>query len=131
MSQPLLRLLFLHKGFNEIARTTMALLTASEVSSLLAALRIRPSSYFQKFLHPLRDVDPTLQTFEPWLRDKCQILIIGTDSLRLRDRILRPDNLLRKERPDPEPGSTERLDRGNLSRLSDKRRKSVPFAAPL
>lgn len=100
ISQPLkrLRLLFLHRGFDEIARTTMALLTASDVASLLAALRIKPSSYLQeKFLHPLRDVDHTLQTIEPWFRDKCQILIIGPDSVRLRDRILRPDIYFKKK----------------------------------
>ncbi|KAL2823745.1 hypothetical protein BJY01DRAFT_230616 [Aspergillus pseudoustus] len=100
ISSPMERwsLLFSHAEYDEIARTTMALLTASDVASLLAALGIKPSPYVQQeFLNPLRDVDHTLRTFEPWFRDKCQILMLGPDSLRLTARILRPDSYFKKK----------------------------------
>ncbi|OJZ80358.1 hypothetical protein ASPFODRAFT_53514 [Aspergillus luchuensis CBS 106.47] len=66
----------------------MGYLSASDVAALYAALEIQPSETVRKhYLHPLRDVDPTMQIFQSWLRVDCQIFIIGPDTLLLKERI--------------------------------------------
>ncbi|KAJ6003869.1 hypothetical protein N7540_013151 [Penicillium herquei] len=77
----------------------MAHLTASDVGALLASLRIEPSRHIaETFLEPLRDIDQTLQLFEPWFNDDCRILIIGPDTIRLNERIFRA-SAYHKEQP--------------------------------
>ncbi|KAJ6066218.1 hypothetical protein N7499_002905 [Penicillium canescens] len=68
-------------------------LTASDVGALLASLRITPPQHIkERFLQPLRDFDHTMRLFEPWFHDKCQILIIGPDTVRLSDRIFKSED---------------------------------------
>ncbi|KAL2810592.1 hypothetical protein BJX63DRAFT_444545 [Aspergillus granulosus] len=56
------------------------------------ALKIKPSeSVRRRYLHPLRDVDPTMRIFQSWFRDDCQILMIGPDTLLLKERIRNPE----------------------------------------
>ncbi|KAJ6118762.1 hypothetical protein N7471_013382 [Penicillium samsonianum] len=86
-------LLFHHAGYYEIARSTMEQLTASDVGALLASLRITPAQDT-----PLRDFDHTMRLFEPWFQDKCQILIIGPDTIRLSDRIFKADKYYKGKR---------------------------------
>ncbi|KAH1312000.1 hypothetical protein KXW44_005073 [Aspergillus fumigatus] len=70
----------------------MDALSASSVAALHAAFKIKPSNLVhEKYLHPLRDVDPTMRLFQPWQCDKCQILMVGPDTSQLRERILNPE----------------------------------------
>ena len=86
-------------GYYEIACTVMAHLTASDAGALLASLRIKPSPHMaETFLQPLRDFDHTLQSFQPWFSDKCHILIIGPDTIRLMERIFRADAYYKEDR---------------------------------
>ena len=88
-----LRTILTHDGYYEIACALMALMSASDVSALFAALHLRPSTVIrQNFLHPLRDIDHTMQAFKSWMQDRCQILIIGPDSRALVERILDPND---------------------------------------
>ncbi|KAL2825803.1 hypothetical protein BDW59DRAFT_161469 [Aspergillus cavernicola] len=67
-------------------------LSASNVAALHAALKIKPSESVRRhYLHPLRDVDPTMRLFQSWFRDDCQILMIGPDTLLLKERIRNPE----------------------------------------
>jgi hypothetical protein len=78
----------------------MEQLTASDVGALLASLRITPAQHtVETFLQPLRDFDPTMRQFESWFQDKCQILIIGPDTIRLSDRIFNADEYYKRKRP--------------------------------
>ncbi|KAJ5268515.1 hypothetical protein N7524_005974 [Penicillium chrysogenum] len=78
----------------------MEQLTASDVGALLASLRITPAQHtVETFLQPLRDFDPTMRQFESWFQDKCQILIIGPDTIRLSDRIFNADEYYKGKRP--------------------------------
>ncbi|KAJ5471263.1 hypothetical protein N7530_008620 [Penicillium desertorum] len=78
----------------------MEQLTASDVGALLASLRITPAQHtVETFLQPLRDFDPTMRQFESWFQDKCQILIIGPDTIRLSDRIFKADKYYKEMRP--------------------------------
>jgi hypothetical protein len=55
-----------HEGYHEIAELIMGYLSASNVAALHAALEIKPSESVRRhYLHPLRDVDPTMQIFQP------------------------------------------------------------------
>ncbi|CDM36529.1 unnamed protein product [Penicillium roqueforti FM164] len=93
-------LLFRHEGYYEIACSIMEQLTASDVGALLASLRITPAQHtVETFLQPLRDFDPTMRQFESWFQDKCQILIIGPDTIRLSDRIFNADEYYKGKRP--------------------------------
>ncbi|KAL6228743.1 hypothetical protein BDW75DRAFT_235683 [Aspergillus navahoensis] len=88
----ILRKIFIHKGYYGIARAIMTHSTASATAALLAALRVHLSSALEDiFLHPLRDVDHTMQLFESWPCEEYQILIVGPDSGRLQSRIKRPE----------------------------------------
>ncbi|KAL4861324.1 hypothetical protein BDV12DRAFT_191158 [Aspergillus spectabilis] len=70
----------------------MGYMSASNVAALHAALKIKPSeSVRRRYLHPLREVDPTLRIFQSWFRDDCQILMIGPDTLLLKERIRNPE----------------------------------------
>ncbi|GIJ91862.1 hypothetical protein Asppvi_010837 [Aspergillus pseudoviridinutans] len=70
----------------------MDALSASSVAALHAAFKIKPSALvYRNYLHPLRDVDPTMRLFQPWQCDKCQIFMIGPDTSQLRERILNPE----------------------------------------
>ncbi|KAL6228629.1 hypothetical protein BDW75DRAFT_251175 [Aspergillus navahoensis] len=70
----------------------MGYMSASNVAALHAALKIKPSeSVRRRYLHPLRDVDPTMRIFQSWSRDDCQILMIGPDTLLLKERIRNPE----------------------------------------
>lgn len=87
-----LQTILTNNGYYEITSTLMAQLSASDVSALFAAIKASPStSVCERFLHPLRDMDLTMRKFEPWLRDRCQIMIIGPDSRLLVQRIVDPD----------------------------------------
>ncbi|KAJ5162786.1 uncharacterized protein N7500_004616 [Penicillium coprophilum] len=67
-------------------------LTASDIGALLASIRITPTQRIkEKFLQPLRDLDHTMQRFEPWFHDKCQVLIIGPDTVQLNARIFKAE----------------------------------------
>ncbi|KAF4768199.1 hypothetical protein HAV15_002967 [Penicillium sp. str.  len=93
-------LLFRHEGYYEIACSIMEQLTASDVGALLASLRITPAQHIvETFLQPLRDFDHTMRRFEPWFQDKCQILIIGPDTLQLSDRIFKADKYYKGKLP--------------------------------
>ncbi|OQD78000.1 hypothetical protein PENANT_c101G08322, partial [Penicillium antarcticum] len=48
---------------------------------------------------PLRDFDHTMRLFEPWFHDKCQILIIGPDTVRLSDRIFEAEKYYKGKHP--------------------------------
>lgn len=86
-----LRTLFTNEGYYELAEAIMVYLSASDVAALHAALKIKPSeSVCKRYLHPLRDVDPTMRIFQSWFRDDCQILMIGPDTLLLKERIRNP-----------------------------------------
>ncbi|KAJ5971834.1 uncharacterized protein N7479_001752 [Penicillium vulpinum] len=92
-------LLFYHAGYYEIACSIMGQLTASDVGALLASLRITLSQHtVETFLQPLRDFDYTMRQFEPWFEEKCQILIIGPDTIRLSDRIFKADKYYKEKR---------------------------------
>ena len=92
-------LLFRHEGYYEIACSIMEQLTASDVGALLASLHITPAQHIvETFLQPLRDFDPTMRQFESWFQDKCQILIIGPDTIRLSDRIFKADEYYKEKR---------------------------------
>ncbi|KAE8132147.1 hypothetical protein BDV38DRAFT_287996 [Aspergillus pseudotamarii] len=84
-----------HEGYYEIAQLLMTALSASDVSSLLVALQVQSSTSlcqrYRRFLHPLRDIDPTMRAFDPWIRDKCQILLLGPDCKLLMQRIMDPE----------------------------------------
>ncbi|PYH28197.1 uncharacterized protein BO87DRAFT_453150 [Aspergillus neoniger CBS 115656] len=70
----------------------MGYLSASGVAALHAALELQPSESVRRhFLHPLRDVDPTMQIFQSWFRDDCYIFMIGPDTLLLKERIQNPE----------------------------------------
>ena len=93
-------LFFYHEGYYEIACTIMDQLTASDIGALLASLRITPTQHTaERFLQPLRDFDHTLRLFEPWFHEKCQILIIGPDTIRLSDRSFKADEYYKGKRP--------------------------------
>ncbi|GMG38408.1 unnamed protein product [Aspergillus oryzae] len=87
--------IFTHEGYYEIAQFLMTALSASDVSSLLVALQIQSSTSlyqrYRRFLHPLRDIDPSMRAFDPWIRDKCQILLLGPDCRLLMQRIMDPE----------------------------------------
>ena len=92
-------LLFRHEGYYGIACSIMEQLTASDVGALLASLQITPAQHIvETFLQPLRDFDPTMRQFEPWFQDKCQILIIGPDTIRLSERIFKADEYYKEKR---------------------------------
>lgn len=87
-----LRTMLTNQGYYELAETIMGYMSASDVAALHAALKIKPSeSVRRRYLHPLRDVDPTMRIFQSWLRDDCQILMIGPDTLLLKERIRNPE----------------------------------------
>ncbi|CAG8141093.1 unnamed protein product [Penicillium salamii] len=91
-------LFFRHEGYYEIACSIMEQLTASDVGALLASLQTTPTQHIvETFLQPLRDFDPTMRQFESWFQDKCQILIIGPDTIRLSDRIFKADEYYKKK----------------------------------
>lgn len=84
--------LLTHKWYYEISEPVMGYLSASNLAALHAALRIKPSESARRhYLHPLRDVDPTMQIFQSWFRDDCQMLMIGPDALLLKERIQNPE----------------------------------------
>ena len=86
-----LRAMLTHEGYHEIAELIMGYLPASSVVALHAALKIKATKSVRRhYLHPLRDVDPTTQIFQPWIRDDCQILMIGPDNVLLKERIQNP-----------------------------------------
>lgn len=92
MAESWLRTILTHEGYNGVATTIMDALSASSVAALHAAFKIKPSNLVhEKYLHPLRDVDPTMRLFQPWQCDKCQILMVGPDTSQLRERILNPE----------------------------------------
>jgi len=98
LSSRRLREILTHEGFYEISCLLVVALSASDV----AALRIRHMAWFwQRFVHPLRDIDPTMRAFDPWIRDKCQILLLGPDSRLLSEQILDPDAYYTKRGRDP------------------------------
>ncbi|KAE8130866.1 hypothetical protein BDV38DRAFT_289232 [Aspergillus pseudotamarii] len=84
-----------HEGYYEVAQLLMVALSASDVSSLLVALHIQPSTSlcqrYRRFLHPIRDIDPTMRIFDTWIREKCQILLLGHDCRLLMQRIMDPE----------------------------------------
>jgi hypothetical protein len=87
-----LLVMFTHGGYHEIAKLIMGYLSASGVAALHAALKIKPSESVRRhYLHPLRDVDPTMRMFQSWFRDDCEILMIGPDTLLLKERIRNPE----------------------------------------
>lgn len=93
-------LLSCHEGYCEIACSIMGQLTASDVGALFASLRITPAQHtLETFLQPLRGFEPTMRQFASWFRDKCQILIIGPDTIRLSERIFKPDKYHKDKRP--------------------------------
>jgi hypothetical protein len=93
-----------HKGYYEIAELIMGYLSASNLAAIHAALKIKPSESVRRhYLHPLRDVDPTLQIFQSWFRDDCQILMIGPDTLLLKERIRNPEAYYRHYHPQKPP----------------------------
>jgi hypothetical protein len=84
--------MFTHVGYHEVSKLIMGCLSASDVAALHAALKIKPSESVRRhYLHPLRDVDPTMRMFQSWFRDDCQILMIGPDTLLLKERIRNPE----------------------------------------
>ena len=87
-----LRAILTHEGYHEIAKLIMGYLSASSVAALHVALEIKKAtkSVRRHSLHPLRDVDPTMQIFQPWIRDDCQILMIGPGTVLLKERIQNP-----------------------------------------
>lgn len=100
----LLRTLLIQKGYHEITELIMGYLSASDLAALHAALDIKPSKSVRKrYLHPLRDVDPTLQIFQSWVRDDCQILMIGPDTFLLKERIQNPKGYYRHYYPRKPP----------------------------
>lgn len=80
-----------HEGYHETAELIMGYLSASSVAALHAALKIKATKSVRRhYLHPLRDVDPTMKIFQPWFRDDCQILMIGPDTVLWKERIQNP-----------------------------------------
>lgn len=78
--------------------------TASATAALLAAFggQLSPSidDVKDKYLHPLRDVDHTMQLIRPWIQGGYQILMIGPDSRRLLYRIKSPEKYYTEYAPD-------------------------------
>ncbi|KAL4805727.1 hypothetical protein BDV18DRAFT_12533 [Aspergillus unguis] len=67
-----LRTLFTNESYYELAEAIIVYLSASDVAALHAALKIKPSELVRRrYLHPLRDVDPTMRIFQSWFRDGC------------------------------------------------------------
>ncbi|KAL5333925.1 hypothetical protein BJX70DRAFT_379677 [Aspergillus crustosus] len=123
--------LFLNQNYYAVAYAIMTHSTASAMAALFAALRGKLSPAINaikdKFLQPLRDVDHTMELFEPWIRDELQILIIGPGSQHLRDRIKRPSEYYAQN-----AGLAEKLDvwivaipHANVGKLQRIRRKLI------
>lgn len=98
-----LREFFSNEGYYEIMHAILSESTASATAALLAALgQFSPTIDFTKddFLHPLRDVDHTMQLIRPWIQGGYQILMIGPDSRRLLYRIKSPEKYYTEYAPD-------------------------------
>lgn len=90
-----LREIFSKECYYEIMHAILSHSTASATAALLAALgeQLSPTidAAKDKYLHPLRDVDHTMQRFQPWIQGGYQILMIGPDSRHLLYRIKNPE----------------------------------------
>ncbi|OJJ42040.1 hypothetical protein ASPZODRAFT_170416 [Penicilliopsis zonata CBS 506.65] len=66
-------------------------LTASEIALIVHFLGITEQFlYANKYLNPLRDIDPSMAVFESFIEKGCRILILGNDILDLMERIQLP-----------------------------------------
>jgi hypothetical protein len=84
--------MFTYEGYHEIAKLIMGYLLASNITALHAALKIKPLELVRRYyLHPLRDVNLIMRIFQSWVHDDCQILMIGADTLSLKERIQNPE----------------------------------------
>ncbi|KAL4782958.1 hypothetical protein BJX76DRAFT_273694 [Aspergillus varians] len=98
-----LREFFSNEGYYEILHAILSHSTASATAALLAALgQFSPTIDVTEndYLHPLRDVDHTMQLVRPWIQDGYQILMIGPDSRRLLYRIKSPEKYYTEYTPD-------------------------------
>lgn len=117
--------------------------TASATAALLAAFggQLSPSidDVKDKYLHPLRDVDHTMQRFRSWIQGEYQILMIGPDSRRLLYRIKSPEEYYTEcalnpklevwvvAIPDNIPGCVEKV--GRLQKIWRTKRRPLPTRA--
>ncbi|OJJ51950.1 hypothetical protein ASPSYDRAFT_96040 [Aspergillus sydowii CBS 593.65] len=86
-----------------MSQTLREFFSNEATTALLAALgQFSPTIDFTKddFLHPLRDVDHTMQLIRPWIQGGYQMLMIGPESRRLLYRIKSPEKYYTEYAPD-------------------------------
>jgi hypothetical protein len=77
--------------YHELSNMLLGGLTATEISLVVHFLGIKEQFlYTHKYLSPLRDLDPSLSFFEPFIQKGCQILMLGHDIPDLVERIQFP-----------------------------------------
>ncbi|KAJ5385658.1 hypothetical protein N7509_008199 [Penicillium cosmopolitanum] len=87
----LVELIMTNVEFYELTGLPLSRLTATEVSLVAHLLGIWDAFLNRdKYLSPLRDVDPTMQFFDPLIQDRHRILIFGHGVLNLTERIQCP-----------------------------------------